>query len=100
MGMARKLRFIPHARTLISITCRAVQGRFLFRPGPALNDLVVGVLGRAQRRYETAISAVFVMSSHVLCAAPHNTCYGECPVMWSWRFWLNLLAVVDGGGCA
>ncbi len=65
MGMARKLRFIPHARTLISITCRAVQGRFLFRPGPALNDLVVGVLGRAQRRYETAISAVFVMSSHV-----------------------------------
>src|SRR5882757_5480322 len=65
MGMARKLRFIPHARTLISVTCRAVQGRFLFRPGPALNDLVVGVLGRAQCRYETTISAVFVMSSHV-----------------------------------
>jgi REP element-mobilizing transposase RayT len=65
MGMARKLRFIPHARTLISVTCRTVQGRFLFRPGPALNDLVAGVLGRAQRRYETAISAVFVMSSHV-----------------------------------
>jgi REP element-mobilizing transposase RayT len=65
MGMSRKLRFVPHARTLISITCRAVQGRFLFRPGPALNDLVVGVLGRAQRRYETAISALFVMSSHV-----------------------------------
>src|SRR6185312_11485193 len=66
MGMARKLRFIPHTRTLISITCRAVQGRYLFRPGPALNDLVAGVLGRAQRRYETTISAVFVMSSHLL----------------------------------
>jgi REP element-mobilizing transposase RayT len=63
--MPRKLRFVPHARTLISITCRAVQGRFLFRPGPALNDLVLGVLGRAQRRYETPISAVVVMSSHL-----------------------------------
>src|SRR3954451_13073613 len=63
--MSRKLRFVPYARTLISITCRTVQGRFLFRPGPQLNDVVLGVLGRAQRRYETTISAVFVMSSHV-----------------------------------
>ena len=63
--MPRKLRFVPHARTLISITCRAVQGRFLFRPGPQLNDLVLGVIGRAQCRYETTISAVFVMSNHV-----------------------------------
>ncbi len=62
--MPRKLRFVPHARTLISITCRAVQGRFLFRPGPQLNSLVLGVLGRAQRRYETTISAVSVLSSH------------------------------------
>src|SRR3954454_13975618 len=65
MGMARKLRFIPHARTLISITCCAVQGRFLFRPGPALNDIVLGILGRAQRRYETTISAFSALSSHV-----------------------------------
>ena len=65
MGMARKLRFIAHTRTLISITCRAVQGRFLFRPGPDLNDVVLGVLGRAQRRYETTIAAVFVMSTHL-----------------------------------
>src|SRR3954452_20479340 len=62
--MPRKLRFVPHARTLISITCRAVQGRFLFRPGPQLNSVVLGVLGRAQRRYETTISAVTVLSSH------------------------------------
>ncbi len=65
MGMSRKLRFVPHARTLIFITCRTVQGRFLFRPGPQLNDVVLGVLGRAQRRYETTMSALFVMSSHV-----------------------------------
>src|SRR5258706_2440150 len=63
--MARKLRFVPHTRTLISITCRAVQGRFLLRPGPQLNDVVLGVLGRAKRRYETTIAAVFVMSTHL-----------------------------------
>ncbi|HEX4964303.1 MAG TPA: transposase [Thermoanaerobaculia bacterium] len=62
--MARKLRFVPHTRTLISITCRTVQGRFLLRPGPQLNDIVLGVLGRAQRRYETTIAAFFVLSSH------------------------------------
>ena len=64
MGMSRKLRFVPHARTLISITCRTVQGRFLLRPGPRLNDIVLGVLGRAQRRYETTISAFSALSSH------------------------------------
>ncbi|HEX4965123.1 MAG TPA: transposase [Thermoanaerobaculia bacterium] len=63
--MPRKLRFVPHARTLISITCRTVQGRFLLRPGPLLNDIVLGILGRAQRRYETTISAFSVLSSHV-----------------------------------
>jgi REP element-mobilizing transposase RayT len=63
--MPRKLRFVPHARTLISITCRAVQGRFLFRPGPQLNNLVLGAVGRAQRRYETTISALVVLSSHL-----------------------------------
>ncbi len=62
--MPRKLRFVPHARTLISITCRAVQGRYLFRPSPQLNDLVLGVLGRAQRRYKTTISAFAVLLSH------------------------------------
>ncbi|HEX4966656.1 MAG TPA: transposase [Thermoanaerobaculia bacterium] len=63
--MARKLRFIPHSRTLISITCRTVQGRFLLRPGPQLNDIVLGILGRAQKRYETTIAAFIALSSHV-----------------------------------
>ncbi|HEX4964701.1 MAG TPA: transposase [Thermoanaerobaculia bacterium] len=63
--MPRKLRFVPHVRTLIAITCRTVQGRFLFRPGPQLNEIVLGVLGRAQRRYETTIAAFSVLSSHL-----------------------------------
>ncbi len=61
----RKLRFVPHTRTLVSITCRTVQGRFLLRPGPQLNDIVLGVVGRAQRRYETTISAFSALSNHL-----------------------------------
>jgi len=65
-GMPRKLRFIPQARTLIAITCRTVQGRFLLRPGPRLNDILVGTLGRAQRRYEITLSAFCALSNHLL----------------------------------
>jgi|SRR6185312_11620534 len=62
--MARKLRFIPAPRTLVSITCRTVQGRFLFRPGRTFNDRFLGILGRAQRRHELVLNAVSVLSSH------------------------------------
>jgi putative transposase len=62
--MARRLRYIPAPRTLVFITCRAVQGRFLFRPGPALNDLVLGVLGRCQRNHDLILCAVTTLSSH------------------------------------
>jgi REP-associated tyrosine transposase len=62
--MPRRLRYIPAPRTLVFITCRAVQGRFLFRPGPALNDLVLGVLGRCQRNHDLTLCAVTTLSSH------------------------------------
>jgi len=63
--MARKLRYIPAPRTLVFITCRTVQGRFLFRPGPDLNDTVLGVLGRCQRNYDLTLCAVTALSSHI-----------------------------------
>jgi hypothetical protein len=50
--MSRRLRYIPEGGALVEVTCRTVQSRFLLRPGPELNDLVVGVFGRAQRLYE------------------------------------------------
>jgi hypothetical protein len=62
--MPRKLRFIPEPRTLISITNRTIQGRFLLLPGPVFNDIFLGILGRAQRQHEIPICAVTVMSSH------------------------------------
>ena len=62
--MPRKLRFIPEPRTLISITNRTIQGRYLLLPGPVFNDIFLGILGRAQRQHEIPICAVTVMSSH------------------------------------
>jgi REP element-mobilizing transposase RayT len=62
--MARRLRYIPEPRTLVFITCRTVQGRFLLRPGPALNDIVLGTLGRCQRNHDLTLCAVTALSSH------------------------------------
>src|SRR5947199_7385194 len=60
----RKLRYVPQTRTLVSITNRTIQGRYLLRPGPSFNDIFLGILGRAQRLHKMAIAAVTVLSSH------------------------------------
>ena len=64
--MARKQRYIPPppSPTLVFITCRTIQGRYLFRPGPQFNDLFLGILGRVQRRYQMRLCGVCVLSSH------------------------------------
>jgi putative transposase len=60
----RKLRYIPQSRTLVSITNRTIQGRYLLTPGPSFNDLFLGILGRTQRIHEMDIAAVTVLSNH------------------------------------
>ncbi|HEY3568204.1 MAG TPA: transposase [Thermoanaerobaculia bacterium] len=62
--MARKLRYVPQPRTLVSITNRTIQGRYLLRPGPSFDDIFLGILGRAQRQHEMAIAAITVLSTH------------------------------------
>ncbi|HEY3570031.1 MAG TPA: transposase [Thermoanaerobaculia bacterium] len=62
--MARKLRYVPQPRTLVSITNRTIQGRYLLRPGPSFNDLFLGILGRVQRQHEMDVAAVSVLSNH------------------------------------
>jgi putative transposase len=63
--MGRKLRYVPQTRTLVSITNRTIQGRYLLRPGPSFNDIFLGILGRTQRLHEMAIAAVSVLSNHM-----------------------------------
>jgi putative transposase len=60
----RKLRHVPRPRTLVSITNRTIQGRYLLTPGPSFNDLFLGILGRTQRLHKMAIAAVNVLSNH------------------------------------
>jgi REP element-mobilizing transposase RayT len=60
----RRLRFIPEGGALVEVTCRTLHSRFLLRPTPDVNDIVVGVLGRAQRMYPLRICAYAFLSSH------------------------------------
>lgn len=61
--MPRPLRFVPPG-AMVEVTLRTVHGRYLLRPSRALNDLVVGVIGRAQRKYGMTIHALVVLSNH------------------------------------
>lgn len=71
--MAKRLRWLPWQGALVAVSWRAVQGRPLFRPSPELNDVVLGVLGRAQRLYPIRICGVAVLSNHLhlLLVADH-----------------------------
>lgn len=61
--MSRKLRFISE-ESLVEITCRTIHGRFLLRPAPALNDLIVGILARGQHATGTKVCAFVYLSNH------------------------------------
>ena len=70
--MPRPLRFLPTG-ALVEVTLRTVQGRFLLRPSARLNDLVLGVIGRAQRKYGMRIHAFVVLSNHLhLAVSPDS----------------------------
>ena len=62
--MARRLRFIPEGGSLVEVTCRSVQGRFLLKPTEELRSLVIGVLARAQKLYPVEIHAFVFLSNH------------------------------------
>ena len=62
--MSRKLRFVPEGGALVEVTCRTIQGRPLLRPSQQLNDIFLGVLGRAQSRHPLEIVAYCCLSTH------------------------------------
>jgi hypothetical protein len=49
---------------MVEITDRTAEGRLLLRPGPNFNDIFIGVLGRAQRRYAMTIHYCSPLSNH------------------------------------
>jgi putative transposase len=55
-----------HPGHLTEITLKTFQARFLLAPNRLLNRLVLGILARAQARYDAlVICAVVVMSNHI-----------------------------------
>jgi len=76
-------RYIPEGGALVEITYRTVQGRYLLRPGPTLNELVVGVLARAQELCPTVeLVGIVVLSNHLhlLLSVPDQ--YQLSTLMW------------------
>ncbi|MGH9381112.1 MAG: transposase [Thermoanaerobaculia bacterium] len=61
--MARRLRFVPEG-SLVEITARTVQGRFLLKPGPGWTETFIGVLARAQELFPVKIHAFVCLSNH------------------------------------
>jgi hypothetical protein len=61
--MARRLRFIPE-NSLVEVSNRTLQGRFLLTPNRELTAIILGVLGRAQALYGIAIHAFIFLSDH------------------------------------
>ncbi len=62
--MARDLRFIP-PDSLVEVTSRTVQGRYLLRPSRELNEIILGVLARAAQFYEVEVCAFVFLSNHM-----------------------------------
>ena len=48
---------MPEGGALVEVTLRTIQSRLLLRPGPAVNEIILGVLGRAQRLYGVRCAA-------------------------------------------
>lgn len=61
--MARKLRFVPPG-SLVEVTAKTIQGRYLLRPSPEMNRRFIGVVARAKSVYEVEIHAVVCLSNH------------------------------------
>ncbi len=72
--MGRDIRYLPPSGTLVELTVRTIQQRYLLRPGERLNRLVVGVLAHAQEATGMCVHAVVVMSNHAhLLVSPTST---------------------------
>ena len=62
--MARPLRYYTPG-LILEVTVRTIQGRHLLHPSRRLNRAVLGVMARAQARYNVRIYSVIVMSNHI-----------------------------------
>ena len=63
--MARRLRHLPEPNSLVEITTRTFQGRFLLRPSEEVNKTILGTIGRALDMFDgVLLHCVTVLSTH------------------------------------
>lgn len=74
-------------KTLFS-SRRCSERRFFQRPGEATKSTVVYLVAEAAEHFGVQVHALCVMSNHLLCAAAHDRCYGQRPVMLIRRLWV------------
>ncbi len=65
--MGYPLRHVPEGGALVEITINTIQGRYLLRPDKRgrVNELILGIVGRAQRLTSISIVGVSVLSTHM-----------------------------------
>ena len=71
--MTRKIRHCPYPFTLFEVTTRTLQGRLLLTPSRDLNEIILGILGRALFMYPAVQLHCFVFLSnhyHLLLSTP------------------------------
>ena len=71
--MARPLLYVPPGGAVFELTSRTLHGRFLLRPSRKLNEILIGVLGRAQRRYGVEMYVGAFLSNHFHLLARFET---------------------------
>ncbi len=72
--MGHKIRHLLAPDSLVEITCRVIQRRFLLRPSPQLNAVVLGALARAQKTHGMKICGFVYLSNHChLLLRPRST---------------------------
>jgi putative transposase len=62
--VSRLLRFVPEENTLVEVTCRILQSMLLLKPGHPLNEIIIGALARAKRRYGVRLCCFSFVSNH------------------------------------
>jgi REP element-mobilizing transposase RayT len=63
--MSRKLRYMHKPVATFEVTTRTLQSRLLLRPSTELNEIILGVLGKALELYPVMLHLVVVASNHI-----------------------------------
>ncbi len=61
--MSRKLRFVP-PNSLVEVSAKTIQARYLLRPGTEMNRRYIGILARAKACFGVKVHAVACLSNH------------------------------------